>query len=171
MEINTDFAQWRDWGQTLLDLHIGYENATPWPMERSDTPDEKAASAELRPKAKLKADKDAGTIELDSETILSAIPPQCWDYKLGNRSGLEWILDQYKEKKPRDPTVAAKFNSYKFADYKEHVIDLITRVVRVSVETVAITEAMKSARRDDVEPAALPAVEAPTKQPLQPKSP
>lgn len=33
------------------------------------------------------------------------IPEECWDYKLGNRSGLEWILDQYKEKTPRDPTI------------------------------------------------------------------
>jgi predicted helicase len=24
----------------------------------------------------------------------------------GNRSALEWILDQYKEKKPKDPTIA-----------------------------------------------------------------
>ncbi len=59
------------------------------------------------------------------------------------------ILDQYKEKKPRDPTVAEKFNTYRFADYKEHVIDLITRVTRVSVETMEITEAMKTAKRDD----------------------
>jgi hypothetical protein len=35
----------------------------------------------------------------------------------------EWILDQYKEK-PKDPTTAEKFNTYKFADYKEKVIDL-----------------------------------------------
>jgi predicted helicase len=35
-----------------------------------------------------------------------------WDYKLGNRSALEWILDQYKEKKPKDPTIAKLFNTY-----------------------------------------------------------
>jgi len=39
-----------------------------------------------------------------------------WDYRLGNRSALEWILDQYKEKKPKDPTVREKFNTYHFAD-------------------------------------------------------
>ncbi|ARE81780.1 DNA methyltransferase [Roseovarius mucosus] len=96
----------------------------------------------------LKADKDAGTITLDSETTLSGIPEACWDYKLGNRSGLEWILDQYKEKTPKDPTIREKFNTYKFADYREQVIDLITRVTRVSVETMAITEAMKAAKRE-----------------------
>ena len=51
-------------------------------------------------------------------------------------------LDPHKEKKPRDPTIAAKFNTYRFAGYKESMIELLARVVRVSVETVAITDAM-----------------------------
>ncbi|MEO0967321.1 MAG: type ISP restriction/modification enzyme, partial [Cyanobacteria bacterium J06639_18] len=61
-----------------------------------------------------------------------------WSYHLGNRSALEWILDQYKEKKIKDPTIAAKFNHYRFADYKEQVIDLLQRVCTVSVETMQI---------------------------------
>ncbi|WP_421998650.1 type ISP restriction/modification enzyme [Roseovarius confluentis] len=146
------FHQWRDWGQSLLDLHIGYETVKPWKLKRIDVEDTKARSAGLNPKPKLKADKDAGTIELDSETTLTGIPPECWEYKLGNRSGLEWILDQYKEKKPRDPTVAKKFNTYRFADYKEHAIDLLTRVTRVSVETMQITNAMKELDRPDDSP-------------------
>ena len=143
-----DFAQWQAWGQRLLDLHIGYEFVTPWPLVRVDTSDTRAAAAGMAPKAALKADRAAGTITLDSETTLSGIPPECWDYKLGNRSGLEWILDQYKEKTPKDPTIRAKFNTYRFADYKPVVIDLITRVTRVSVETMAVTTAMKAAPRD-----------------------
>lgn len=143
-----DFHKWRDWGQALLDLHIGYEEAEPWPLTRVDTPDERAEKAGLTPKVWLKADKDAGTITLDSETTLSGIPEECWEYKLGNRSGLEWILDQYKEKTPRDPTIREKFNTYRFADYKEQVINLITRVTRVSVETMEIVVAMSKAKRE-----------------------
>jgi predicted helicase len=75
------------------------------------------------------------------------IPPEAWSYKLGNRSALEWILDQYKEKTPKDPTIRAKFNTYRFADHKEKVIDLLTRVTRVSVETMEIVEAMKNEKR------------------------
>ena len=70
------------------------------------------------------------------------------NYYLGNRSGLEWILDQYKEKKPKDPTIAAKFNTYRFEDYKEKVIDLLSRVTRVSVETMEIVNEMKAAKRE-----------------------
>ncbi len=35
---------------------------------------------------------------------------------VGNRSAIDWVLDQHKEKTPRDPTVAAKSNTYRFAD-------------------------------------------------------
>jgi predicted helicase len=142
-----DFWKWAGWGETLMALHIGYEQVEPWPLERLDTPDEKARAAGVSPKAMLKADRDNGIIRLDTETQLSGIPKEAWDYRLGNRSGLDWILDQYKEKTPKDPTIREKFNTYRFADYKEKVIDLLMRVTRVSVETVAITEAMKEARR------------------------
>ncbi|MEQ1407528.1 type ISP restriction/modification enzyme [Neorhizobium sp. Rsf11] len=142
-----DFRAWADWGKRLMELHIGYETVEPWPLERLDTPDEKARAAGVSAKAILKADKENGIIRLDSETQLSGIPAAAWTYRLGNRSGLEWILDQYREKTPKDPTIREKFNTYRFADYKEKVIDLLMRVTRVSVETVAITEAMKSARR------------------------
>lgn len=64
------------------------------------------------------------------------------DLTFGNRCALEWILDQYKVKTPKDPTIRAKFNTYRFADYKDKVIDLIARVTRVSVETMRIVGAM-----------------------------
>ena len=110
-------------------------------------PGGKARAAKLNPKATLKADKDGGRIVLDSETTLSGVPPEAWEYKLGNRSALEWILDQYKEKKPKDPTIREKFDTYRFANYKEKVIDLLLRVTTVSMETVAIVEQMKATAR------------------------
>ena len=87
-------------------------------------------------------------VTIDADTQLTGIPREAWDYRLGNRSAIDWVLDQHKEKKPRDPTIAAKFNTYRFADYKESMIDLLARVVTVSVETVAITEAVKALDRD-----------------------
>jgi len=42
---------------------------------------------------------------LDSETQLSGVPPEACAYRLGNRSALEWVLDQHKEKTPKDPTI------------------------------------------------------------------
>jgi predicted helicase len=151
-----------------MKLHIGYEAVEPYPLKRTDIPDEKVRAAQspppqpsprgrrgererqssiLAPKALLRADKDAGSITLDSETTLRGIPPEAWNYKLGSRCTLEWVLDQYKEKKPKAPTIREKFDTYRFADYKEKVIDLLGRVTAVSVETERITQAMKEAAR------------------------
>ena len=133
-----NFTQWSKWGEQLMDLHINYEEAKPFKLKEITNKEVK------NPKAKLKALKEEGTIILDEATTLTGIPAEAWQYKLGNRSALEWVLDQYKESKPKDPTIAEKFNTYKFADYKEHVIDLLKKVCTVSVETENITNQMRA---------------------------
>jgi predicted helicase len=154
-----DFKKWSNWGKKLMELHIDYETVKPFNLKVTEVKAVKKSKGEElfeevkepealykytpKVKVKLKADKEKGIIELDEVTSLSGIPKEAWEYKLGNRSALEWILDQYKEKKPSDPTIAEKFNTYRFADYKEQVIDLLKRVCTVSVETMKIVEEMK----------------------------
>ena len=94
------------------------------------------------PRPRLRADKERGIIQLDDHTSLAGVPPDAWRYRLGSRSALEWVLDQYKEKKPRDPTIRERFDTYRFADHKEHVIDLLMRVCTVSVKTMEIVDGM-----------------------------
>ena len=146
-----DFPVWKEMGQQLLALHIGFEEAEPYPLERVDLPAAHPGptpSAHPEPvegraaRVALRADKDRGAIILDDRTTLTGVPPAAWEYQLGSRSALEWVLDQYKERKPRDPTIAEKFNTYRFADYKEHVIDLLQRVCAVRVRTVDIVQQM-----------------------------
>jgi predicted helicase len=138
-----DFWRWTEWGEQLMALHINYESVESWPLARIDVPDERARQAGLAPRALLRADKTACAIVLDTETELRGIPASAWDYRLGNRSALEWVLDQHKEKTPRDPTIREKFNTYRFADYKDGVIDLLGRVARVSFKTMEIVAAMR----------------------------
>ncbi len=133
----TDFKKWSDWGKTLMDLHIDYETVKLFGLKNITD------KTITNPKCKLKADKENGTIILDEATTLIGIPKEAWEYKLGNRSALEWVLDQHKEKKPSDPTIAEKFNTYKFSDYKDQVIDLLKRVCTVSVETMKIIKEME----------------------------
>ena len=141
-----DFDQWVEWGEALLKLHIDYEKVKPAKLTRVDTPAPKRAEG-THPKPKLKSNPELGQIQIDEATQLTGVPVQAWDYRLGNRSAIDWVLDQHKEKTPRDPTIRAKFNTYRFADYKQSCIELLGRVVTVSVETVAITDAMKALNR------------------------
>ena len=141
LPFHDDFPAWVDLGQELLDLHIEFESAEPYPLKRVD----KALTgrrAGNTPKALLRADKERGIINLDESTSLNDVPPEVWEYRLGNRSALEWILDQYKEKTPKDPTIREHFNTYKFADHKEKVIDLLCRVTTVSLRTNEIVESL-----------------------------
>ncbi|HQQ70639.1 MAG TPA: DNA methyltransferase, partial [Alicycliphilus sp.] len=142
-----DFWRWADWGEQLMQLHIGYEAAQPFALTRHDEPDLKACAAGMPPKPLLKSDPAAGSIQLDSETTLRGVPPEAWAYKLGNRSAIDWVLDQHKEKKPKDPTIRERFDTYRFAEHKEKVVDLLHRVITVSVETIQIVQAMAAATR------------------------
>ena len=131
-----DFAWWAQQGQELLDLHIRFETTEPWPLERADKDG-------VTPKrAILSADKERNVIIVDEQTSLRGVPAEAWEYRLGNRSALEWVLDQYKERKPRDPTIRERFNTYRFADHKERVIDLLGRVCAVSAFTANIVNAL-----------------------------
>ena len=87
----------------------------------------------------LRIDKKTGNILLTDRCKM--IIDNCsliTEYKLGNRSAIEWILDQYKPYKSDDKTIQEQFNSYNFADYKEQVIELLQKVCWVSVETMKI---------------------------------
>ena len=164
-----EFDIWARMGRELLDLHIGFESAEPYPLERVEkTPQpqpasirETAAAADYAaaapapspstgegrgegdpPRPRLRADKERGVIVLDDQTSLAGVPSDAWRYRLGSRSALEWVLDQYKERKPRDPTIRERFNTYRFADHKERVIDLLRRVCTVSVKTMDIVDGM-----------------------------
>lgn len=137
------FQKWCNWGKSLMDLHINFETVESFNLVEITT------DKRDNPKTKLKADKENGLIILDENTSLSGIPAEAWLYKLGNRSALEWVLDQYKEKKSSDPTIEEKFNTYRFADYKMTVIDLLRRVCTVSLETVRILREMEALSDSD----------------------
>ena len=141
-----DWDAWVKMGRELLDLHIGFEGVEPYALERYDANiDGQDGGDRVSPRVMLRAnagDKERGEIHIDSETVLRGVPEFAWEYKLGNRTAIEWVLDQYKEKKPRDPTIRERFNTYRFADYKEDVIDLLRRVCTVSVRTAEIVGGM-----------------------------
>lgn len=131
-----DFFKWQDWGEELINLHLNYEDQEPFELIEKNLKDFE------NPKVKLSAKRDKGIIKIDENTQIEGIPESAWKYKLGNRSALDWVLDQNKEKKSRDKIVEEKFNNYKFANKKYEVIDLIKKICTISVRTIEILEEM-----------------------------
>ena len=136
MPLAENFMEWVGIGKKLYDLHVGFESAKPYPLKLIDKKTNKN-----NVKLSLKKSK----IMIDNQTILEDVPNQALQYKFSSKCALEWILEFYKESKNQisdkscdDPKIRKKFNTYKFADHKEHVIDLLRRVTTVSVETMRL---------------------------------
>lgn len=56
---------------------------------------------------------------LVSEVRFRGIPPEARDYRFGNRSGINWVLDQHEEKTPKGPTIRARFNTAMRAAHRD----------------------------------------------------
>ena len=97
---------------------------------------------------KLKFDKTKTKIIIDSSTELIGFPKSIFEYKIGNKTAIEWVLNQYREsaynlKQENEKILSEKFNSYKFKHHKEYVIELIKKLCTISEETVLIINQMK----------------------------
>ncbi len=82
---------------------------------------------------KLSADKSA--LVVNPSLTLEGIPPEAFAYRLGNRSALEWIVDQYQTKADARSGLASDPNR---ADDPEYIVRLVARIVTVSVQTVKL---------------------------------
>ena len=119
LPFHEDFSAWARLGQELLDLHIGFESAEPYGL----VPVNKDIAAG---KATLKADKGKGAIILDSKTTLTGVPDigvgiPAW--AAGRRWSGSWTST--RRRGPGTRPSAEKFNTYRFADHKERVVDLL----------------------------------------------
>ena len=134
-----DFWTWSNWGKELQRIQSNYELAPKYKIKVIES-----VTKVKNLKPIFKVDKVNGTIQLDKETKIEGIPSKAFDYVLGIRSAIEWILDQYKVKQITDKTVSSMFNGYNYADYKEEIIELIQKVISVSLSTLEIMDEMKS---------------------------
>ncbi len=98
----------------------------------------------------LQIKKDKGIIIFDSKNKISNIPKKAFDYKIGTRSALDWIIDYYKPKKlnPDKEThhktlIENDLTNYDYKKIREYLFDLIPRVIQISVEVVEIFEELE----------------------------
>jgi len=80
---------------------------------------------------KLSANKQS--IQINESLTLSGIPPQTFEYRLGSRSALEWIIDQYQVKNESDPNRE---------DDPGYIVRLVGQVVRLSVATTEVVNSL-----------------------------
>jgi predicted helicase len=85
-----DFHRCAAVGEKLVGLHLGFENAKRFDLEWFENPTEPLS---CRVTGRMRLNKEAGTIEVNNSLTLAGIPEAAFDYVLGTRSALEWIVD------------------------------------------------------------------------------
>ena len=124
-----------DAGKKLAELHLNYEDHEPFDLKYVETP---GVPLDYRvEKMKLGADKTS--LKVNESLTLAGIPPEVFEYRLGNRSALDWVIDQYRVTEDSRSGIVSDPNRENDEDY---IVKLVGRVVAVSVETVKIVKGL-----------------------------
>ena len=84
---------------------------------------------------KMRLSKDKTQLRYNGFLTLDGIPAEAFAYRLGNRSALEWVIDQYRVKTDKRSGIV---NDPNRAEDPEYIVCLIGKVISVSLETVEI---------------------------------
>lgn len=127
------FWEFVEMGKRLAHIHVHYEDQPQYPLDMIETPD---MPLDWRVE-QMKFSKDKTQIKYNDFLTLAGIPAEAFQYRLGNRSALEWVVDQYRVKPDKKSGIV---NDPNRADAERYIVDLIGKVVGVSLETVRIVE-------------------------------
>ena len=87
----------------------------------------------------MKLSKDKRSLIYNDFLTLSGIPAEVFEYRLGNRSALDWIIDQYQVSTDKRSGIT---NDPNRADDPEYIVRLVAQVVTVSLETVRLVDSL-----------------------------
>jgi predicted helicase len=96
---------------------------------------------------KMRLSKDKIRLAVNPSLTLATIPPEIFQYRLGNRSALEWVIDQYQVSTDKRSGITSDLNRH---DDPQYIVRLVGQVIRVSLETVKIVNGLPA----EFEPAA-----------------
>ena len=129
-----DFWRFANAGAQLADLHVNYESVPKYDQLRNvETP---GLPIDWRVE-RMRLSKDKTQLKYNDFLTLDGIPPEVYDYKLGNRSALEWVIDQYRVKTDKRSGIVNDPNP---TDQPRYIVDLVGRVITVSLRTVEIVK-------------------------------
>jgi predicted helicase len=145
-------------GKQLADLHIGYEQAKEYPFTRRENPSAQlnwrvekmklikvgtrstASHSPSDPKAGAPTEPaPTASIVYNDFLTLEGIPPETFEYRLGNRSALDWAIDQYQVSTDKRSGIT---NDPNRPDDPQYIVRLIAQVITVSLETMKIVKSL-----------------------------
>ena len=131
-----DFWGFAKAGAQLADLHVNYESVPKYDKLRKVETPGMQVNWDVE---KMKLSKDKTQLKYNDFLTLDGIPAEVYDYRLGNRSALEWVVDQYRVKVDKRSGIV---NDPNRADQPQYIVDLIGRVITVSLKTAEIVKGL-----------------------------
>lgn len=134
-------------GQRLAEIHVECEKQPEYPLTKTEKKGEKL---DYRVE-KMKLSKDKSSLIYNKFLTLSDIPKEEYEYRLGKRSALEWVVDQYQVSTDNRSGITNYPNR---EDDPTYILRLIGQVAQVSLETVEIVKGLPELGDDEVSTAA-----------------
>ena len=125
-------------GEQLTELHLNYDKCSEYPLEFVENKQEHVG---FEIKRKMTLTKDKLCLKYNDYLTLQGIPSEAYKYCIGNRSALEWIVDQYQLKEDARSGI---INNPNFPEDPKYIVKLIGKIVTVSIETVNIVTNLPS---------------------------
>ncbi len=125
-------------GKQLMELHLKYEQAKEYPLQWMEN-QEMPFSWRVE---KMRLTPDRCALVVNESLTLSGIPQECFAYRLGNRSALEWVIDQYQVSQEKRSGIVSDPNT---PEDEEYIVRLVGKVITVSVETVRLVNELAQA--------------------------
>jgi predicted helicase len=139
-----DFWAFSKAGRELAYWHLNYENVEPWPLDEIHQGNLKADDFYRVEKMRFgkgpDGKPDKTTIIYNSNITLSGIPLEAYNYVVNGKSAIEWIMDRYQVKTDKNSGIINDPNQW--SDDPRYIVDLIKRIVRVSMETERILKGL-----------------------------
>jgi predicted helicase len=142
-----DFRAFTQAGRNLAELHVGYESAQPYPLEESVSGHLGSEDRDLYRviKMRFKSKIDKSVLIYNGRVTLVGIPEEAHRYMLGSRSALEWLIDRYQVKTDKACGIVNDPNDWcDEHDNPRYIVDLVKRIVTVSVETMKVVDSLPS---------------------------
>ena len=132
-----DFWTFSKAGRKLAELHLNYETIEPWPVKEESHGNFRVTKMRF-PKKGIRH-----TIHYNDSCTLSEIPEEAYEYIVNGKSAIEWLMERYAVTTDKDSGIVNDANDW--CDEQgnpRYIIDLVKRVIRVSIETMEIVKAL-----------------------------
>jgi predicted helicase len=136
-------------GRDLATWHLTYETVQPWPLDehRAGSGGDVDLHFTKMRSARAGSVLDKTSIVYNSSLTLSGIPPEAYQYEVNGKSAIVWIMDRYQAKTDKASGIVNDPSDWATgAGEPRYIVDLVKRLVTVSVETVAIVDRLPTLR-------------------------